>query len=232
MIEVLAAGDRFHTDIGWLNSRHTFSFGDHYDPERAGFRALRVINDDRVAGGQGFGKHPHRDMEIISYVLEGALAHEDSTGTGAVIKPGDVQRMSAGSGVVHSEHNASKTDEVHFLQIWIIPEKAGIKPSYEQKAFPASERQGKLRLVASRDGRDGSVTIHQDAALYLALLEKGNRTTYEPPPGRHAWVHVARGEIELNGKRLREGDGAAVSDEKRLEIAGQGTSEILIFDLK
>ena len=232
MIEVVPAGERFHTDIGWLDSRHTFSFGDHYDPERAGFHALRVINDDRVAPGKGFGTHGHRDMEIISYVLEGELSHKDSMGTGSVIRPGDVQRMSAGSGVRHSEFNASAIEVVHFLQIWVIPEKAGIKPSYEQKAFPASERQGKLRLVASRDGRDGSVTIHQDAALYLGLLEKGERTTYEPGPGRHAWVHVARGEIELNGKRLGEGDGAAVTDEKRLELAGKSSAEVLVFDLK
>jgi redox-sensitive bicupin YhaK (pirin superfamily) len=232
MIEVLSAGDRFHTDIGWLNSRHTFSFGDHYDPERAGFHALRVINDDRVAAGKGFGTHGHRDMEIISYVLEGELSHKDSMGTGSVIRPGEVQRMSAGSGVLHSEENSSRENPVHFLQIWIIPEKAGIKPSYEQKMFPASERRGKLRLVASRDGRDGSVTVHQDAALYLALLEKGERAIHEPRPGRHSWVHVARGEIELNGKRLREGDGAAVTDEKRLEIEGKDSSEILVFDLK
>ena len=232
MIEVLPANDRFHTDIGWLNSRHTFSFGEHYDPERAGFRSLRVINDDRVAPGKGFGTHGHRDMEIISYVLEGELSHKDSMGTGSVIRPGEVQRMSAGTGVLHSEENPSRSEPVHFLQIWIIPEKAGIKPSYEQKAFPASERQGKLRLVASRDGRDGSVTIHQDAALYLGLFEKDERVVYESRPGRHAWVHVARGEIEVNGKRLGEGDGAAVSDEKRLELAAHGTAEVLVFDLK
>jgi quercetin 2,3-dioxygenase len=232
MIRVLSANDRFHTDIGWLNSRHTFSFGEHYDPERAGFHALRVINDDRVAPGRGFGTHGHRDMEIISYVLEGELSHKDSMGTGSVIRPGDVQRMSAGTGVLHSEENASRNQPVHFLQIWIVPEKAGIKPSYEQKAFPASERQGKLRLVASRDGRDGSVTVHQDAGVYLGLLGKGERAVYEAQPGRHAWVHVARGEIELNGKRLGEGDGAAVSDEKRLELVGMSTAEILLFDLK
>jgi len=191
-----------------------------------------VINDDRVAPGKGFGTHGHRDMEIISYVLDGELSHKDSMGTGSVIRPGDVQRMSAGTGVLHSEENPSHDKPVHFLQIWIIPEKAGIKPSYEQKAFPVSERRGKLRLVASRDGRDGSVTIHQDAALYLALLDKSERATYEPGPGRHAWVHVARGEIELNGKRLGEGDGAAVSDEKRLELAGKSNAEVLVFDLK
>jgi len=232
MIDVLPANDRFHTDIGWLNSRHTFSFGDHYDPDRAGFRALRVINDDRVAPGKGFGTHGHRDMEIISYVLEGELSHKDSMGTGSVIRPGEVQRMSAGTGVLHSEENPSKSKPVHFLQIWIIPEKAGIKPSYEQKAFPAPERRGKLRLVASRDGRDGSVTIHQDAALYVGLFEKGEHAVYEPRPGRYAWVHVARGEIEVNGKRLGEGDGAAVSEEKRLELTAPGSAEVLVFDLK
>jgi quercetin 2,3-dioxygenase len=231
MIDVLVAGDRFHTDIGWLNSRHTFSFGEHYDPDRAGFRALRVINDDRVAPGKGFGTHGHRDMEIISYVLEGELSHKDSMGTGSVIRPGEVQRMTAGTGVRHSEENPSREKPAHFLQIWIIPEKAGIEPSYEQKAFPASERRGKLRLVASRDGREGSVTIHQDAALYIGLLEKGERVTYEPRAGRHAWVHVARGEIDLNGKKLSEGDGAAVSDEKRLDLAATGNAEVLLFDL-
>ena len=231
MIDVLVAGDRFHTDIGWLDSRHTFSFGEHYDPDRAGFRALRVINDDHVAPGKGFGTHGHRDMEIISYVLEGELSHKDSMGTGSVIRPGEVQRMSAGTGVLHSEENPSRERPVHFLQIWIIPEKPGIKPSYEQKAFPASERRGKLRLVASRDGREGSVTIHQDAAVYAGLLEKGERVTYEPRPGRHAWVHVARGEVELNGKKLGEGDGAAVSDEKRLDLAAPGSAEVLLFDL-
>ncbi|MFL5362987.1 MAG: pirin family protein [Myxococcales bacterium] len=232
MIEVLAAGDRFHTDIGWLNSRHTFSFGEHYDPNRAGFHALRVINDDRVAPGKGFGTHGHRDMEIISYVLEGELSHKDTMGTSSVIRPGEVQRMSAGKGVLHSEENPSREKPVHFLQIWIIPEKAGIEPSYEQKAFPASERRGKLRLVASRDGREGSVTVHQDAALYTALLENGERVTYEPRPGRSTWVHVARGEIELNGKRLAEGDGAAVNDEKRLDLSAKGSAEVLVFDLK
>src|SRR3989440_1602496 len=198
MIEVLSANDRFHTDIGWLNSRHTFSFGEHYDPERAGFRALRVINDDRVAPGKGFGTHGHRDMEIISYVLEGELSHKDSMGTGSVIRPGEVQRMSAGTGVLHSEENASREKLAHFLQIWIIPEKAGIKPSYEQKAFPVSERRGKLRLVASPDGRGGAVTIPHDAGLYLALLAKSERATHQPGPRRPAWVHVARGGVELD----------------------------------
>jgi redox-sensitive bicupin YhaK (pirin superfamily) len=232
MIEVLGANERFHTDIGWLNSRHTFSFGEHYDPSRAGFHSLRVINDDRVAPGKGFGTHGHRDMEIISYVLEGELSHKDSMGTGSVIRPGDVQRMSAGTGVLHSEENPSRDKPVHFLQIWIIPEKAGMKPSYEQKPFPASERRGRLRLVASRVGRDGSVTVHQDAALYVGLLETGDRVTYEPPAGRHTWVHVARGEIELNGQRLAEGDGASVTGEKRLDLAGKASAEVLVFDLK
>src|SRR5207248_4717836 len=169
MIEVVPAGERFHTDIGWLDSRHTFSFGDHYDPERAGFHALRVINDDRVAPGKGFGTHGHRDMEIITYVLEGELAHKDSMGNGSVIRPGDAQRMSAGTGVRHSEHNHSPTDLVHLLQIWIIPDTLGIAPGYEQKFFAAEEKRGRLRLIASPDGRDGSVTVRQDASLYAAL---------------------------------------------------------------
>src|SRR5436190_13430958 len=197
MLTIRRASERGHADHGWLKSSHTFSFADYHDPAHMGFRALRVINDDYIAPGRGFGTHPHRDMEIVTYVLEGALEHKDSMGTGSVIRPGEVQRMSAGTGVLHSEENPSREKPVHFLQIWIIPEKAGIKPSYEQKAFPASERRGKLRLVASRDGSEGSVTIHQDAALYLALLDESERATYEPGPGRHAWVHVARGEIEL-----------------------------------
>jgi quercetin 2,3-dioxygenase len=232
LLTLRRSAERGHANHGWLDSHHSFSFANYYDPEHMGWGNLRVINEDRIAPGTGFGTHGHRDMEIISYVLEGELSHKDSMGTGSVIRPGEVQRMSAGSGVLHSEENASRDKPVHFLQIWIIPEKAGIKPSYEQKAFSVSERRGKLRLVASRDGRDGSVTVHQDAALYLALLEKAERATYEPPPGRHAWVHVARGEIELNGKRLREGDGAAVTGEKRLEIEGKDSSEVLVFDLK
>jgi len=231
MITLRKASDRFHSNIDWLDSWHTFSFADHYDPQHMGFSALRVINDDTVQAGQGFGEHPHRDMEILSYVLSGSLAHKDSSGGGGVIRPGDLQRMSAGSGVVHSEYNASGTEPVHFLQIWLLPEKRGVQPGYEQKTFPASDRSGKLRLLASRDGGEGSVTIHQDASVYGALLGKGERATYELRPGRHAWVHVARGSLDLNGQRLGAGDGAAVSDERKLELAGVDAAEVLLFDL-
>jgi len=231
MIRVLPSSERFHTEAGWLDSRHTFSFADHYDPERIGFRALRVINDDRVQPARGFGSHSHRDMEIITYVLSGELAHKDSLGTGSVIRPGDVQRMSAGTGVLHSEMNPSRTEPVHFLQIWIVPDRAGHRPGYEQKAFSESDRRGKLRLVASRDGSDGSVTIQQDASVYAGLLEPGERVEHQQRPGRHSWVHVARGSVDLNGQTLGEGDGAAVSDEQRLELTAKDSSEVLLFDL-
>ena len=231
MITVLKANERFHTRTDWLDSWHTFSFADHYDPDRLGFRALRVINDDTVEAGQGFGSHPHRDMEIITYVLDGGLSHRDSSGGGGVIRPGDVQRMSAGSGVVHSEFNASETEPVHFLQIWIVPEHRGLKPGYEQKSFPVEERSGKLRLLASRDGRDGSVTINQDARVYGALLGHGERVSFEPASGRHAWVHVARGAIDLNGEKLSAGDGAAVSGERVLSLQSAEPAEVLLFDL-
>ena len=231
MIRVLPSSERFRTDAGWLDSRHTFSFAEHYDPERIGFRALRVINDDRVQPARGFGSHSHRDMEIITYVLSGELAHRDSLGNGSVIRPGDVQRMSAGTGVVHSEMNPSRTEPVHFLQIWIVPDRAGHPPGYEQKAFSESDRRGKLRLVASRDGRDGSVTLQQDASVYAGLLEPGERVAHQQRPGRHSWVHVARGSVDLNGQTLSEGDGAAVSDEQRLDLTARDSSEVLLFDL-
>jgi len=231
MITVLKANERFHTRTEWLDSWHTFAFADHYDPDRLGFRALRVINDDTVEAGQGFGSHPHRDMEIITYVLDGGLSHRDSSGGGGVIRPGDVQRMSAGSGVAHSEFNASETEPVHFLQIWIVPERRGLKPGYEQKSFPVEERSGKLRLLASRDGRDGSVTINQDARVYGALLGHGERVSFEPASGRHAWVHVARGAIDLNGEKLSAGDGAAVSGERVLSLQSAEPAEVLLFDL-
>src|SRR5213082_1990935 len=231
MIEVLPAGERFHTDIGWLDSRHTFSFGDHYDPERAGFHALRVINDDRVAPGKGFGTHGHRDMEIISYVLEGALEHKDNMGTGSVIRPGDVQRMSAGTGVLHSEFNPSKSEPVHFLQVWILPQARGLEPSYEQKHFPETEKLGRLRLIASRDGLEGSVTVHHDARVYAAVLEPGQRVTHTLGEGRHAWVQVARGAVTLNGQPLAEGDGAGASRESALILAATERAEVLVFDL-
>jgi len=231
MITLRRAGDRFHTNIDWLDSWHTFSFGDHYDPGQMGFRALRVINDDTVQPGQGFGTHPHRDMEILTYVLEGALAHRDSTGGGGVIRPGDVQRMSAGTGVAHSESNASQDEPVHFLQIWIVPERRGVEPGYEQTSFPTKERSGKLRLLASREGREGSVKVHQDASVYGTVLGKGERVSHQLQPGRHAWVQVARGAIDLNGERLTAGDGAAVSDERTLALQGVDGAEVLLFDL-
>ena len=231
MITLRKAVDRFHTRIDWLDSWHTFSFGDHYDAAHMGFRSLRVINDDTVQPGEGFGAHPHRDMEILSYVLEGGLAHRDSSGGGGVIRPGDVQRMSAGSGVVHSEYNASQVEAVHFLQIWLVPDKRGIAPGYEQKSFAPQDRSGKLRVLASPDARQDSVTIHQDATVYGALLAKGERVSYELRPGRHAWVHVARGSLELNGTKLSAGDGAAVSDERVLTLQGVDAAEVLLFDL-
>jgi redox-sensitive bicupin YhaK (pirin superfamily) len=196
-----------------------------------GFRALRVINEDRVKPGYGFGTHPHRDMEIISYVLEGALAHRDSMGTGSVITPGDVQRMSAGTGVLHSEMNPSKAEAAHFLQIWLLPEQRGIEPSYEQKRFETPDKQGRFRLVGSRDARDGAVTIHQDVDLYAGVFRAGDGTRFELRPGRHAWVQVARGALTLNGATLRQGDGAAVSDESTLDLAFSEDSEVLVFDL-
>ena len=229
MITLRKAADRFHTDAGWLDSWHTFSFADHYDPKHVGFSALRVINDDTVAPGQGFGSHPHRDMEILSYVLSGALAHKDSTGGGGVIRPGEVQRMSAGSGVVHSEFNGSKDEPVHFLQIWLVPEKRGIAPGYEQKSFGFDDRRGKLRLLASPSGKDGSLTIHQDALVYGALLDGAERISV--PLERKAWVHVARGSLEVNGKRLSAGDGAALDGERQLTLTGGQQAEVLLFDL-
>jgi quercetin 2,3-dioxygenase len=234
MITVRPSSERGRAQIGWLDSRHTFSFSDYHDPKHMGFRALRVINEDRVAPGQGFGTHPHRDMEIISYVLEGAIEHKDSMGTGAVIRPGDVQRMSAGTGVRHSEFNPSKTEPVHFLQIWIVPEQAGIQPSYEQKSFPDAERANRLRLVASRDGREGSLTVHQDVALHAGLLEEGTTVRHPLAAGRHAWVQVTRGAIVLGGAdpiALAAGDGAAVTDERALAITAREASEVLVFDL-
>ena len=230
-LSIRRAGERGRADHGWLLSFHTFSFADYYDPAHMGFRALRVINEDRVQSGQGFGAHSHRDMEIISYVLEGALQHKDSMGTSSIIRPGEVQRMSAGTGVTHSEFNASSTEPVHFLQIWILPERPGGKAGYEQKAFPEAERKGKLRLVASPDGRDGSVTIRQDVSLYAALPVTGETLRHELGPGRHAWVHVARGHVEIGGEQLEAGDAVAISDARGLEVAGRDGSEILLFDL-
>ncbi len=231
MMTVRKAADRGHAQHGWLDSHHTFSFADYYDPRHMGFRALRVINDDRVEGGMGFGAHPHRDMEIISYVLEGALTHKDSMGTGAVIRVGDVQRMSAGTGVTHSEFNASKADEVHFLQIWLVPDKKGVTPGYAQKEFSDEEKRGRLRLVTSPDGADGSITIHTDARVYAGLFDRGEQTTFTLPENRYGWVHVARGKVRLNGVELAEGDGVALEKERELSIEGIDDAEILVFDL-
>jgi redox-sensitive bicupin YhaK (pirin superfamily) len=231
MITLRTAPERGHAQHGWLESYHTFSFADYDDPRHMGFRTLRVINEDRVQPGKGFGTHPHRDMEIISYVLEGALEHQDSLGTGSIITPGEVQRMSAGTGVTHSEFNHSRSELVHFLQIWILPERSGLPPSYEQRAFPALEKQGKLRLVASRDGREGSVTIHQEVNLYVSVLAPGEVVTHLLTPGRHAWVQVARGSIMLNDTALSTGDGAAVSEETRLTVTATDQAEVLLFDL-
>ncbi len=231
MMNIRAAGERGHANHGWLDSYHTFSFADYYDAAHMGFRNLRVVNDDRVAPGMGFGKHPHRDMEIISYVLEGSLEHRDSIGTGSVIKPGDVQRMSAGSGVLHSEFNASKTEPVHFLQIWILPSQRGGAPGYEQKSFSKEEKAGRLRLVASPDGHDGSVTVHADALLYAGLFAPGQSVEAPLPPGRHVWLHVASGDVRVNGRELRAGDSAGISDEATLRIEGIHDAEILVFDL-
>jgi redox-sensitive bicupin YhaK (pirin superfamily) len=226
MIQVRKGSERGHFDHGWLNTYHTFSFADYHDPDFMGFRALRVINEDRVQAGQGFGTHGHRDMEIISYVLEGALAHRDSTGGGGVLWPGEVQRMSAGTGVRHSEMNGSDQDPVHFLQIWILPDREGVRPGYEQKRF--DDREGKLQVVASPDARDGSLKIHQDVSVYATIL-KGESVKHEFAAGRYGWVQVARGEVELNGKKLSAGDGAAISGEDAVTITGTG--ELLLFDL-
>jgi redox-sensitive bicupin YhaK (pirin superfamily) len=235
MQTIRRASERGHANHGWLDSHHTFSFADFYDPKAMGFRALRVINDDRVQGGKGFGAHSHRDMEIISYVLEGGLAHKDSTGTSDVIKPGDVQRMSAGRGVTHSEFNASPKEEAHFLQIWIIPDQdqLGIPPSYEQKHFAQADRRGTLKLVASRDGRDGSITIHANASVYAGLLAQGQTAELALAPGRHAWIHIARGTAMVNGEAVSTGDGVAITDETKLVIEGAGAdeAELIAFDL-
>lgn len=231
MIQVRRAKDRGHANHGWLDTHHTFSFADYYDTAHMGFRALRVINDDRVTGGMGFGTHGHRDMEIISYVLEGALAHKDSMGTADTIRPGDVQRMSAGTGVMHSEFNASKTEPVHFLQIWLLPDKKGIKPSYEQKRFSDEDKTGKLLLVASPDAADGSLKIHSDARVFAGLFTAGQSAAVTLATGRHAWVHVARGEVKVNGELVKDGDGVALSSESDVRVEGISNGEVIVFDL-
>ena len=238
MITIRRSAERGYADHGWLKSFHSFAFADYYDDEQMGFGNLRVINEDRIAPGQGFGTHGHRDMEIVSYVLDGELAHKDSTGTGAsgsansgVIRPGDVQRMSAGTGVRHSEFNHAQDRETHFLQIWLIPEKAEIEPGYEQKHFDDAGKRGRLRLVASPDGRDGSVIVHADALIFAGLFDKDEKAVYRVDPGRIAYVHVVRGRLELNGAILEQGDAAKVNDEKVLEIEHGVGAEVLVFDL-
>ena len=231
MITIRKSNERGHLDHGWLDTRFTFSFAEYFDPKNVQFRTLRVMNDDRVAGGGGFPTHPHRDMEIVTYVLEGALAHKDSIGNGSTIKPGDVQYMSAGTGVAHSEFNASQTEPVHLYQIWMFPDKDGYKPAYDQKYFSPDEKRGKLRLLVSPDGRDGSMRMRQDNDLYATILGVGEKVQHELKPERHAYVQVARGSVTLNGKKLEMGDGAAVSEEKKLQLAGVEEAEVLLFDL-
>lgn len=231
MITIRQATERGRTDWGWLDSRHTFSFGEYFDPRHAGFRALRVINDDRVAPGAGFGTHGHRDMEILSYVLAGALAHRDSTGGGGVIRPGEIQFMRAGTGVTHSEMNASNTEPVHFLQIWVVPDAPGLAPRYDQKTFDADAAAKGLALLASRDGRNGTIQVHQDLDLWMTRLAAGDERVHALAAGRRAWVHVAKGSAAVNGHALGEGDGAAFSDEPAVQLGGRGAAEVLLFDL-
>ena len=231
MIEVRSADERGQTDWGWLDSRHTFSFGDYYDPAHMGFRALRVINEDRVKAGAGFGTHGHRDMEILSYVLEGALEHQDSSGGGGVIRPGEIQLMRAGTGVTHSEYNHSKVAPVHFLQIWILPDTRGLRPAYGQKAFDREATRKTFVLLASKDGRDRSLQVQQDVDLLVTVMGAGESREFRLRSGRHAWVHVARGSVTVNGRALREGDGAALIGEESLRLRGDEPAEVLLFDL-
>jgi len=230
MMTIRKSEERGHVNHGWLDSHFTFSFAEYHDPRHMGFRSLRVINDDRIAPGGGFGMHPHRDMEIISYVLDGALEHKDSMGNGSVIRPGDFQYMSAGTGVRHSEFNPSETEETHLLQIWIMPDRKGVPPRYGEKAM-ASAPTGKLQLVASKAGRDGSIAIQQDADLHLAKLDKGEKVEHTLGANRHAWVHVAGGEVTVNGQALKAGDAAAVSEETQVKLAATQPAQVLLFDL-
>ena len=231
MTTIRRSHERGHANHGWLDAHHTFSFADYYDPNWLGFRSLRVINDDTIAGGGGFGTHPHRDMEIITYMLSGALQHRDSMGHEAVLKPGDVQRISAGTGIAHSEFNYSPVEPVRLLQIWILPDRKGVKPAYAERSFGKGAAQQGLTLVASREGRDSSLSIHQDAEVWLGCLDAGTSTTHALKPGRHAWVQVAEGEVSLNGQPLKPGDGAALTDENALTLAGAKPSQVLLFDL-
>lgn len=231
MLTLRRSAERGHANHGWLDSFHTFSFANYYDPTHMGFGALRVINDDRIAAGRGFGTHGHRDMEIITYVLDGAIAHKDSMGSGSTIQPGNVQRMSAGRGVMHSEFNPRADKETHMLQIWIEPNVTGIAPEYEEKAFTDAQKRGRLQAVVSGDGVDGSMTIHQDVRLYAGLFDGDESATLELAPGRRAWVHVARGSLTVNGVALAAGDAAAISDETRVALSGGDNAEVLVFDL-
>jgi len=231
MITIRRSNERGHFDHGWLNTYHTFSFDQYYDPRYMGFRNLRVINEDFVAAGRGFPKHGHRDMEIITYILEGALKHEDSMGNGSVIRPGDVQRMTAGTGVRHSEQNASDSERVHLLQIWILPHTVGLEPGYEQKAFTEDERRGQLRLIASEDGREGTVQVHQDVSLFASILPVGGEVEHAMDQQRYAWLQVARGAVDINGERADQGDGAVAIGESSLRIRAAEDAEVLLFDL-
>jgi redox-sensitive bicupin YhaK (pirin superfamily) len=230
MITIRKAGERGHANHGWLDSHFTFSFADYYDPQHMGFRSLRVINDDIIAGGGGFGEHPHRDMEIITYILSGALEHKDSMGNGRVIRPGEVQYMAAGTGVQHSEFNHSPTEPAHLLQIWILPDHKGAKPAYAEKSF-AKAAPGKLHLAASKSGRDGSIPINQNVDVFVGKLAAGDKISHALKAGRHAWLHIAEGEVELNGQSLKSGDAASFSDEKAISIKAISPAQILFFDL-
>jgi len=231
MLRVRKANDRGHANHGWLNAYHTFTFAGYRDPSHMGFRSLRVMNEDRVAPGQGFGTHPHDNMEIVTYVLEGALEHKDSMGNGEVLRPGEFQRMSAGTGITHSEFNPSTKEPVHLYQIWLYPDRKGVTPSYEQKRFPAEDQQNRLRLVASPDAADGSLLLHQDARIYLSQVTKGQEVVHDLGSDRHAWLQVLRGSVSVNGQALDTSDGVAVSDESRLTIAATNDAEIMLFDL-
>jgi redox-sensitive bicupin YhaK (pirin superfamily) len=231
MIRIRKGSERGHFDHGWLDTFHSFSFSDYYDPRQMGFRSLRVINEDRVAPGRGFGMHPHRDMEIVTYVLSGALTHRDSLGTGSVLRAGELQRMTAGTGIRHGEFNDSATEPVHLYQIWLLPERPGLEPGYEQRGFDVEERRGRFRVVAAPDGRDGSLVIRQDATLHLAALEEGEEARHALATGRHAWLQVLRGRVALDGQPLVAGDGAALSDEPGLSVRAEESSEVLLFDL-
>ena len=231
MIAVRRSDERGHADHGWLDARHTFSFADYHDPRHVRFRSLRVLNEDRIAPGAGFPQHEHEDMEIVTYVLEGALRHKDSMGNGSVLRPGDVQRMTAGTGVRHSEENASTTEPLHLFQVWLLPERRGLAPGYEEKNFPPEEKEGRLRLLVSPDGRDGSLRFHLDATIHAALLAPGAEVAHPLAPGRHAWVQVVCGAVTVNGEALRAGDGISLSREDAVSLAASERSEVLLFDL-